>query len=357
MQMQSLIPYALPAVVLVTALGALVTAFVMVRWGSSRADEALDEDLEGESDEASRRLVWMVRRERAARRERAFRAGHTVAVVCFATATVLVVTALASGIIRRPATLIQGPDVEARNAPVKEAQARLEERVRALEERLTVAEARVMVPPAASAGPETAPSSPAEERTTPPAPAETTAPPASPAAKPEPATSPPASLPSRAPTSPRTRPSQRDAAPSVTVAPRSRPGSPPATTGERAETRRPANATSALPRGVTATSRTTVGSVRLEILRDPERPAPGTPTRFTVRLSDAGGAPLVGADVLVHGRMADGSTVQTSLDPADSAGTYAGAIVITSSGPWDLRLRVARGQTAFELPLANPTAW
>jgi hypothetical protein len=102
---------------------------------------------------------------------------------------------------------------------------------------------------------------------------------------------------------------------------------------------------------------TTVGTVRLQIYRDPERPVPGAPLTYTVRLADLSGLPLTGADVSVHGRMADGSIAQTSLESTDVAGTYSGALVVTGSGPSDLRLRVARRQTAFEIPLASPTPW
>jgi hypothetical protein len=102
---------------------------------------------------------------------------------------------------------------------------------------------------------------------------------------------------------------------------------------------------------------TTVGTVRLQIYRDPERPVPGAPLMYTVRLADLSGLPLTGADVSVHGRMADGTIAQTSLESTDVAGTYSGTLLVTGSGPSDLRLRVARRQTAFEIPLASPTPW
>jgi len=342
MLMRLLALYALPGVVLVSVLGALVTVLVMLRWGSSPADAALDEDLEGESDEA-RKLVWMVRRERATLRERAVRVGQTTAVVCFATATLLAVIALTSDGVRGPGTPSPGADVEARTGPVKEAQARLEARLRALEERLAAAKARAKAPPAASRGPATATSSPTEERTAL-APPATPAPPAGPVEKAAP------SLPSRAPASSRPDSAREDAAPSTTVAPTPRPPSSP-TPGESDETPR-------LPTsGRTAVTRTTVGDVKLEILRNPERPVPGMPMTCTVRLADIEGTPLAGADVTVYGHQADGSTVQTNLKPAESAGTYTGSVVVKSSGPWDLRLRVARRQTTFELDLTRPTAW
>ena len=47
MPMRLLALYALPGVVLVSVLGALVTVLVMLRWSSSPADATLDEDLEG----------------------------------------------------------------------------------------------------------------------------------------------------------------------------------------------------------------------------------------------------------------------------------------------------------------------
>ncbi len=346
--MRLLALYALPGVVLVSVLGALVTVLVMLRWGSSPADATLDEDLEGESDEA-RKLVRMVRRERAALRERAVRVGQTTAVVCFATATLLAVIALTSGGVRGPGALSPGADVEARTGPVKEAQARLEERLRAVEERLAAAKARAKVPPAASEGAATAPRSPTGERAAP-APPATPAPPAGPVAKVAP------SLPSRAPESSRPDSVRGDAAPSTTVAPAPRPRSSP-TTGESDETPRLPSAPSVVPRGQMAVTRTTVGDVKLEILRDPEWPVPGMPMTCTVRLADNEGTPLAGADVTVFGHQPDGSTVHTNLKPAESAGTYTGAVMVKSSGPWDLRLRVARRQTTFELDLTRPTAW
>jgi hypothetical protein len=100
-----------------------------------------------------------------------------------------------------------------------------------------------------------------------------------------------------------------------------------------------------------------MGNVRIEILRQPERSGGGGPAGYAVRLTDLRGSPLTDADVSILARMGDGSTAQGALGATESAGTYAGQVVLGPTGPWDLRLRIARRQSTFELPLASPASW
>src|SRR5262245_61502877 len=94
--------WALPGLLLVTTLGALITVFVMIRWGSVRSAAGLDDDIQGDPDDPSHEFVRLVRRDRAAQRDHAVRVGHGAVVICFAAATILSVVALVSTIGHRP---------------------------------------------------------------------------------------------------------------------------------------------------------------------------------------------------------------------------------------------------------------
>jgi hypothetical protein len=76
-----------------------------------------------------------------------------------------------------------------------------------------------------------------------------------------------------------------------------------------------------------------------------------------IRLSDSTDRPLSGADVTLHGQMADGATVGTPLDPGPEPGVYRGRVMMTAEGPRDLRLRVVQHDRRFELSLAHAVSW
>jgi hypothetical protein len=100
-----------------------------------------------------------------------------------------------------------------------------------------------------------------------------------------------------------------------------------------------------------------VGNVRIEVLRQPERSSGGAPASYAVRLTDLRGTPLTDAEVSILAKMGDGTTAHGVLEATDGSGTYMGEVMLGPTGPWDLRLRIARRQTTFELPLASPTSW
>jgi hypothetical protein len=358
MSLAALAPYALSAIVLVTTLGALVTALVMFRWGASGNDDLHGDELDGDVDDASREFVSMVRRDRTARRARALRAGHVVAIACFAIAATLAVVALNRAPQREPSR--SGP-VEARAADAPTA-TQLEERVRTLEERLVAAESRAAEArlatqsapggPPSSGGPATPPSQPSGEGPSP------TGPPPAASQPPKPAPGPPA-VPSQPQAQPGTRASEPDgrkAARAEPQPPRASPELPPARDSQKATPGRPSGLSSALPRGVAGPT-ATVGNVRIEVLSQPERSSGGAPASYAVRLTDLRGTPLTDAEVSVLARMGDGTSSYGVLAATDVSGTYAGDVILGQAGPWDLRLRIARRQTTFELPLASPASW
>jgi hypothetical protein len=345
-------PLALPAIVVVTALGALVMCLLVIRYGFT-ADIETDDDRPDDDDTGPpgpESYVRLVRRRQAARRLLVTRVGHTVAAVCFAVAAILAVVALTERPTARPApsavsaAASSEAEVDRLREQLRELQSQLEERIRSVEARLGLAASRPGDggPP----GPETS-----AEKT--------------PGAPPEPATPSTGSRGSAAgrPSEPRRGTSTESRA--AVLPPRTPPTSPPSPppqVGRRsADADRAASAaadrepTSAFPRRGNRAVSTTVGNVGVEITSDSDRPTPGRETSYTVRLSDAAGRPLLGADVTMRGRMADGTTVQAPLDPA-AAGIYRGGVVFTPSGPLDLRLRVAHRGQAFELPVPGQAA-
>src|SRR3989338_7887035 len=105
-----------------------------------------------------------------------------------------------------------------------------------------------------------------------------------------------------------------------------------------------------LPAG---TLKTDVGGVGVELSSEHENPGPRQATTYVVRLTQADGAPLTGAKVTLRGRMADGMTVIAPLAPTAEPGVYRGRVLFTMGGQWELRLRVARKGTPFEVPLTE----
>jgi hypothetical protein len=72
---------------------------------------------------------------------------------------------------------------------------------------------------------------------------------------------------------------------------------------------------------------------------------------YAVRLSDSGGRPLAGAEVMLLLRMADGTLLYVSLGAGPDLGTYSVTIPSLQSAPVDLRLRVVTNNTRVEIPL------
>lgn len=96
-----------------------------------------------------------------------------------------------------------------------------------------------------------------------------------------------------------------------------------------------------------------VGGIRVELASEPARPGTRQPTIYRVRLAQGDGRPVSGMRLTLRGRMADGMTVLAPLAPAQEPGIYAGRVLFTMEGPWDLTLRIAGKGHTFELPLTE----
>ena len=94
--------------------------------------------------------------------------------------------------------------------------------------------------------------------------------------------------------------------------------------------------------------------VRVMLASEPERPGTKRETSYVVRLVESTGRPVMGAQITLRGRMADGMSVVAPLRPAPEPGMYRGRVLFTMEGSWELTLRVARQGKRFEVPLTEP---
>jgi hypothetical protein len=72
---------------------------------------------------------------------------------------------------------------------------------------------------------------------------------------------------------------------------------------------------------------------------------------YGVRISDPAGGPVVGAEVLLRARMADGTVQSIFLNSGPEPGTYQ-ATVPGGSAPVDLRVSVMMSGQRVEIPLS-----
>jgi hypothetical protein len=311
---------ALPALVVVTGLGAFLMCVLVLRYGTGRQDG---------DPESDRRALAVLR------------AGHGVAAVGFAIATGLGVLALREGV---PPGATDGPPAAAVAAgprPPSQATARSLE----------------PSPPAApgpggvgSAGRGAAASSiparegPAARGTDPGTPAarNTSARPARDARADEAAGLPP--LERGVPSS--------NAEPALPPLP-SRPGEGEPVVNERA--RGEEGVAAALPAATLGVRRVrvTIRGVRLDV----ETHRDGWDHLYLVRLADAGGRPVGSAAITLYGRAADGSPVAVTAEPDGAEPGVYRARVAQWPEPIDLRLRVARQGRHFEISLGEPVSW
>jgi hypothetical protein len=80
--------------------------------------------------------------------------------------------------------------------------------------------------------------------------------------------------------------------------------------------------------------------------------ANGGSVDYTVRVAWPDGAPMNDADVRVRGIMSDGGLVEARLDPGGEPGVYRGLLAFSPHGPRGLTVRVARGGSIVEVPVA-----
>jgi len=95
-----------------------------------------------------------------------------------------------------------------------------------------------------------------------------------------------------------------------------------------------------------------VGLPRVDVTRNPAPASEGGSETYAVRLSDSGGRPLAGAEVLLQIRTADGTVLDVALGAGPDLGTYSVTMSPLQSAPVDLRLRVVTNNTRVEIPLA-----
>jgi hypothetical protein len=95
-----------------------------------------------------------------------------------------------------------------------------------------------------------------------------------------------------------------------------------------------------------------VGLPQVDVTRNPAPASEGGSETYAVRLSDSGGRPLAGAEVLLQIRTADGTLLDVSLGAGPDLGTYSVTMSPLRSAPVDLRLRVVTNNTRVEIPLA-----
>lgn len=340
--MSQLAHYALPAIVLVSALGAIVMCALVVRYGFA---DALD-------DEQPEARVNRVLRTRL---------GHAFAGVCFAVAAVLATLVMvARPAPPAPAVAAGGgaPAPAAAGDDLRDATTRLTGEIAALERRLAATPAPPRAGEPAASPPSldatAAPALPraAERAGAPPAPA-APRPPAPAAVRPSPAAprildTEAIDLPPRAAPAPEARAAPARSTPAPAAA-RVNPRAPAAAAGVSAGV---AVEPAEIAGGARALT-TTIEGVRVEMEMTPA----GAGARYTVRLFDAAGRPLPDAAVTLQGRASDGTTVQAPLERRGEPGVYRADLVATPDGPRDWRLRVVQRDKRFEIALGQPVTW
>ena len=88
-----------------------------------------------------------------------------------------------------------------------------------------------------------------------------------------------------------------------------------------------------------------------DLTRNPAPASEGGGEAYAVRLSDLGGRPLAGAEVLLLIRVTDGTLLEVPLGAGPNLGTYSVTMPPLQSAPVDLRLRVVTNNTRVEIPL------
>jgi hypothetical protein len=94
-----------------------------------------------------------------------------------------------------------------------------------------------------------------------------------------------------------------------------------------------------------------VGLPQADVTRNAAPASEGGGEAYAVRLSDSGGRPLSGAEVLLLIRMADGRSLAVPLGAGHDPGSYSVTIPTLQSAPVDLRLHVVTNNTRVEIPV------
>jgi hypothetical protein len=296
--------YALPGIIVLSALGAIIMCLLVVRYG-------LVPDVDGDED-----------LEEVEHRQVVTRLGYAAAAACFACVAILAVIAMAARTAPPVSAGAQAAAPRASDAPEGDGQAGLTQEIRRVEERLSKELSSL------------------EERVT--ATEETMREAQSKAAG-------TVDLPPR----------------TVASATASGPASPPrdaaaksAAESEPAKRRAPdeaAAAVAALPADLGEPQMTaTVQGVRVDVLttRGGRRD-----TVYTVKLLEAGRRPLSGAEVTLLGHSDTGASLMAPLTPGSEPGIYRGRVPASPETLRDFRLRVSHRAKRFEVSLSQGVTW
>ena len=96
-----------------------------------------------------------------------------------------------------------------------------------------------------------------------------------------------------------------------------------------------------------ATSKQVAASPLAELVGEPV--SRGWGDSYAVRLLDPAGRPMVGANVVLLARMADGTVENVAMGALSEPGTYRGTVPTSRSTPVDLRVRVTTGDGPVEV--------
>jgi len=96
-----------------------------------------------------------------------------------------------------------------------------------------------------------------------------------------------------------------------------------------------------------ATSKQVAASPLAELVGEPV--SRGWGDSYAVRLLDPAGRPMVGANVVLLARMADGTVENVAMGALSEPGAYRGTVPTSRSTPVDLRVRVTTGDGPVEV--------
>ena len=91
-----------------------------------------------------------------------------------------------------------------------------------------------------------------------------------------------------------------------------------------------------------------VSDLWIAVQRAPRSADRGRAVEYTVRISESGGRPVIGADVRLRAQTHDGSTVETPIDASATAGVYQSAVLMPSGGLREVILRVVPPETLWD---------
>jgi len=92
-----------------------------------------------------------------------------------------------------------------------------------------------------------------------------------------------------------------------------------------------------------------IDNLSISVQRTPVGEEGGRVVDYRVRIATRDGRPVTGADVRLRGQTADGSTVETRIEPAAASGVYHSAVIMPPGGLRQLMLRIADPESPWDL--------